>query len=258
MTSFVIFKTLEQLYGIDIECVKRILPSAFLTAMPDEDEYIEGMFTYEGEITKVVSFRKLIGVKSYEEQLHQLFSQLQAEHQEWLEALQESLEKESAFTQERSPHSCSLGKWIDSFHPDDKALLDAMKELNFHHQQLHQSALHLLEEKQTNPQAAKKRLQSEINVLNEKIMDSFEELVKMSNKVAVTLQRCLILLGENKRSFGVNIDEVVDILHIDEKQLHSTQEEEHMGDFISVAGVLDHKGKLITIIKDVTINTRSA
>lgn len=258
MTSFVIFKTLEQLYGINIECVKRILPSPFLTLKPDEDEYIEGMFTYEGEIIKVLSFRKLIGVKSYEEQLHQLFSQLQAEHQGWLEALRESFEKNSAFTQAKTPHSCSLGKWIDSFHPDDKALLDGMKQLSSHHQQLHQSALHLLEEKQTKPQAAEKRLNGEINALNEKVFASFDELMKMSNKVAVTLQRCLILLGENKRSFGINIDEVVDILHIDEKQLHSTQEEEHMGDFISVAGVLDHKGKLITIIKDVTINKRSA
>ncbi|MBE0499513.1 MAG: chemotaxis protein CheW [Campylobacterales bacterium] len=258
MTSFVIFKTLEQLYGIDIECVKRILPSPFLTGMPDEDEHIEGMFIYEGEIIKVVSFRKLIGIKSYEEQLHQLFSQLRAEHQEWLEALQETLEEGNAFTQAMTSHSCSLGKWIDSFHPDDEALLDAMKQLSFHHQQLHQSALHLLEEKQINPQAAKKRLQSEITALHEKVFNSFESVVKMSNKVAVTLQRCLVLLGENKHSFGINIDEVVDILHSDEKQIHSSQEEEHMGDFISVAGVLEHKGKLITIIKDVTINKRSA
>ncbi len=258
MTSFVIFKTLEQLYGIDIERVKRILPSPFLTAMPDEDEHIEGMFTYEDEIIKVLSFRKLIGVKSYEEQLHQLFLQLKAEHQGWLEALGESLEKQRPFTQAKTPHSCSLGKWIDSFHPDDKALLDAMKQLSLHHQQLHQSALHLLEEKETNPQAAKNRLKNEINTIHEKTLDSFEKVVKMSRKVAVTLQRCLILLGEKNRSFGVNIDEVVDILHIDEKQLYSAQGEEYMGDFINVAGVLQHNGKLITIIKDVTINKRSA
>lgn len=258
MTSFVIFKTLEQLYGIDIECVKRILPSAFLRSTPDEDEHIEGMFTYENEIIKVLSFRKLIGVKSYEEQLQQLFSKLKTEHQEWLKALQESLEKDSAFTQARTPHSCSLGKWIDSFHPDDKSLLDAMKQLSSHHQQLHQSVLHLLEEKQSNPQAAKKRLNVEINALNEKVFSSFEDVVKMSDKVAVTQQRCLVLFGEKNSSFGLNIDEVVDILHSDEKQLYSAQEEERMGDFISVAGVLEHKGKLITIIKDVTINKRSA
>lgn len=258
MTSFVIFKTLEQLYGIDIECVKRILPSPFLTAMPDEEEHIEGMFKYEDEIIKVLSFRKVIGIKSYEKQLREMFPLLQAQHKEWLDALSESLEKGVPFTKTTNPHSCSLGKWIDSFHPDDKELVEVMKHLTLHHQRLHQSAVSLLEERKANPEAAKNRLQKDVKETYKNTLKYLDDVSKMSEKVAATLQRCLILIGEQNRSFGINIDEVVDILHIDEEQIHKAKEVQHMGDFMNVAGILEHKGKLITIIKDVTINKRSA
>lgn len=258
MTSFVIFKILNELYGIDIEGVKRILPSQFLTAMPDEDTHIEGMFTYEGEIIKVMSFRKMIGVTNYDEQLHQHLAQLQAEHKIWLEALRTSVEQGSAFEHESSPHSCALGKWIDSIHPDDKELVEAMKTLGLHHQNLHQSALDLLEEKKVDKDGAKRGLDGKLKESYEMTMNALGNVAGMSTKVAVTLQRCLVLIGEKNRSFGINIDEVVDILHIDEKQLHITPEAQKMGDFMRVAGILDYKGKLITIIKDITINKRSA
>ena len=61
MRSFVVFSCLNQLFGIDIECIKRILGAENLTEIPDEEDHIEGMFQYEDEVLKVVSFRKLIG-----------------------------------------------------------------------------------------------------------------------------------------------------------------------------------------------------
>lgn len=63
MRSFVLFKVNQQFFAVDIESVKRILSSAKLTDIPDEPSHIEGMFQYEGEVLKVLSFRKLLGLQ---------------------------------------------------------------------------------------------------------------------------------------------------------------------------------------------------
>jgi len=67
MRSFVLFKISAQLYAVDIEMVRRILPSSELTEVPDEPSHIEGMFQYEGEVLKVLSFRKLLGLDELKE-----------------------------------------------------------------------------------------------------------------------------------------------------------------------------------------------
>ena len=62
MRSFVLFKVNQQFFAVDIESVKRILSSVKLTDIPDEPPHIEGMFQYEGEVHKVLSFRRLLGL----------------------------------------------------------------------------------------------------------------------------------------------------------------------------------------------------
>jgi len=63
MRSFVLFKVDQQFFAVDIELVKRILSSTKLTDIPDEPSHVEGMFQYEGEVLKVLSFRKLLGLE---------------------------------------------------------------------------------------------------------------------------------------------------------------------------------------------------
>ena len=60
MRSFVVFSCADQLFGINIDCVKRILAAQNLTEIPDEKEHIEGMFQYEDEVLKVVSLGEIL------------------------------------------------------------------------------------------------------------------------------------------------------------------------------------------------------
>jgi len=258
MKSFVIFQVMDQLFGIDIENVKRILPSPVLTAMPDEGPHVEGMFQYEDEVIKVLSFRKVIDKISYVEQLQELFPKLVADHKAWLDALVQSVEKNVPFEKSTDPHSCHLGKWISSFHPEDEAVINVMKHLDFHHQRLHRSAVDVLEYKNEDLLKAKQWIDDNVNEIYAKTLEYISDISDMSDKVASTMQRCLILLDKNKSSFGVNIDKVEDIVHIEENELHLVKDTQHMGTFMDVAAVLEHNGKLITIVKDISINQRSA
>jgi len=140
MRSFVIFKDSNQYFGIDIENVKRILLFPELTDNPDEDEHIIGIFQYEDEILKVMSFAKII-------------------------------ESDTA------------------------------------------------------------------NFIKE-------------------TQRCLILTDEDDKCFGLSVELIEDIIHVKEDSLHIASEDTGMGSFIKIEAILDDDGKLITIVKDITISKR--
>lgn len=135
MISFVIFSVSEQMYGLDIESVKRILPYQKLTDVANEPDYIDGMFQYEEKVINVLSFRKMIGQEPY---------------------------------------------------PGD-----------------------------------------------------------------VYEQRCLVLIDKSNKLFGVNIDQVDDIIHIDESRLHLSEQNHNIGGFMNIEAILENDGKLITIVKDI-------
>ena len=257
MKSFVVFSILDQYFGVDIESVKRILPSQPLTKMPDEGDHIEGMFKYEEAVIKVVSFRRLIGLKSYPEQLRTLFPDLKGQHKAWLDALIESVDEGVPFSKTTDPHACHLGKWIDSFHPDNLEVTEIMKELSFHHQRLHHSAVDVLELRETCSDEAHQWIEDNVQDIYKNTLSYLGQIEDKAEEVAVDLQRCLILSGKDDVSFGINIDAVEDIVHIDENSLHVVAEVQSMGDFMNVDAIMDYDGKLVTIIKDVTVDKKS-
>ncbi len=258
MRSFVIFSVLGQYYGIDIESVKRILPAQELTEIPDEGEHIEGMFQYEESVLKVISFRKAIGQNSYEEQLQEMFPILESQHKEWLETLKQSVETGESFSDTTDPHVCELGKWIDSFHPDNEEVLVLMKKLSYYHQNLHISAVDVLEKRNVSIDEAKELIETSVNEHYMNTLDCLSKVSDLSATVAAGLQRCLII-GDDKGGFiGLNIDAVEDIVHVEETELHEVQDVQHMGDFMNVAAILSHNKKLVTIIKDISLEKRSA
>ncbi len=258
MRSFVIFSVLGQNYAVDIESVKRILPAQELTENPEEGPHVEGMFQYEKNVLKVLSFRKAIGQKSYEEKLQAMFPEIKAKYKAWFEALRHSVETGEAFEKTTDPHACDLGKWIDSFYPDDEEVLSLMKKLNRAHQDLFTSAMSVLEKRAASVDEAKRLMAGEIRDTYNDTLVYLGKIAGLSHKVAAELQRCLIIEDKNGKFFGLNIDSVEDIVHVEEDELHEVQQDQHMGDFMNVAGILTHNKKLVTIIKDISLEQRGA
>lgn len=256
MKSFVVFSVLDQDFAIDIECVQRILPAQPLTKMPEEGEHIDGMFQYEDEILKVVSFRHLIGEKSYAQELRELFPDLKNQHKDWLDALIQSVEEGTPFVKTTDPHACHLGKWIDSFHPENIEITEIMKDLSFHHQRLHNSAIDVLEKRETCADDAHQWIEDNVHDIYKNTLSYLGQIADKSDEVAVDLQRCLIVNGVEENTFGVNIDSVEDIVHVEESSLHKASELQSIGEFMSIDSILEHDGKLVTIIKDITISKK--
>ncbi len=258
MKSFVIFSVQDRYYGIDIECVRRILPSQPLTTLPDEGEHIEGMFQYEDNVIKVLSFRKALGLQGYSDKLKEMFPELEAQHKAWVAALEESVETGVPFSKTTDPHACHLGKWINSFHPDDPEVLVEMKKLDYHHQQLHRSAVDVLDQRQSDPEEAKRLMEESSHRIYKDTLAQLQEVSKISVKLAASLQRCLILIGKDNVTFGVNIDAVEDIVHVEESEVHEADAIQNMGEYMDIASILEHEGNLITIVTNISIDKRSA
>ena len=69
-------------------------------------------------------------------------------------------------------------------------------------------------------------------------------------------QRCLIIIPKDNDAFSILIDAVDEIVHIEEENLHITSSKQSIAGFMNVEAMLEHNGKLVTVIKDINIGDK--
>ncbi|MCM1063231.1 MAG: methyl-accepting chemotaxis protein [Eubacterium sp.] len=89
--------------------------------------------------------------------------QAEAAHYKWASNLSNALYAGTEFTGSTDPTGCVLGQWIyGEAGTDDEAILDLRSRLQPLHEELHQSAVHVLELLKTDPEQAQKYYQETI------------------------------------------------------------------------------------------------
>lgn len=68
MSSYVIAKLKHNLFGFKVDNVIRVINITKVTPLPNVENYIEGVVTFEGGSLKVVNFRKLIQYETIKEE----------------------------------------------------------------------------------------------------------------------------------------------------------------------------------------------
>ena len=48
-------------YGVDIDCVAEVAPRVLLTELPGAQDFVEGLFSYQGKLCVAVSLRQRLG-----------------------------------------------------------------------------------------------------------------------------------------------------------------------------------------------------
>lgn len=66
--DLIVFSVDNNKYALNIENVQRIIQVVELTTIPNTHECIDGMMSYEGNIVKVLNFRKLTGLAPHEDE----------------------------------------------------------------------------------------------------------------------------------------------------------------------------------------------
>ena len=252
MTDLIVFSVGTNRYAMNIENVQRIIQATELTAIPNAHEFIDGMMSYEGKVIKVLNFRKLITLDTYESELASLFVKLKDEHKSWIDALRISIESDSIFSETLNPHACELGKWIDSFTAYDDSVIVALNELINIHKQLHVTGGLAIEVCQKDKEKALEMFNTDVMAINEQTMNALDAFVAELNLVANSLQK-LIIYDNNGDFFAIKVDTIEDIAHVEENEFIHSDDENSVNDFLELDSVLDLNSTLINVIKTVKI-----
>ena len=252
MIDLIVFRIGTNRYAINIENIQRIIQAVALTNIPNANEFIDGMMSHEEKVIKVLNFRKLIGMQSYDDELAALFVKLKGAHGACVESLQIAVNTKSEFTKTTNPHMCELGKWIDSFTSYDDSIAVIFNDLVENHKQLHYKGQDILDLNHTDEKHAKQMLDVDINNIYVKTIGALDIFVKEVETVANSLQKLIIYEQEDK-VFAIKVDEIEDIVHADESSIKSASEDESNNQFLELEGVLELNGSLINMIKKVDI-----
>ena len=252
MTDLIVFSVGENRYAMNIENVQRIIQAKELTNIPNSHAYIDGMMSYEDKVIKVLNFRKLIGMQTYENKLEKLFESLVKAHSDWVGALRVSLETGSEFTKTFNPHACGLGKWIDSFTAYDDHVVEILNELTEYHKQLHTTGGIAYEIRKTDEEKALEMLNVDIVNIYQHTMGALQLFIKELDIVADSLQK-LLIYDDNGTVFAIKVDSIEDIAHVEENDFKTSTNENDTNTFLELDAVLDLNDVLVNVIKTVKL-----
>ncbi|MFA6136473.1 MAG: chemotaxis protein CheW [Sulfurimonas sp.] len=252
MIDLIVFSVGNSHYALKIENIQRIIQAKELTTIPNSSELIDGMMSYEEKVIKILNFRKLIGLITYEKELQKSFAIFKLSYQEWLNELKDSLETGSVFTKTTNPHKSELGMWLDSFNSYDDKVTAVLKELILSHKHIHVLGSDALELCKTDIDRAKSMLNREINEAFKKVTHSLDIFISELESVSNSLQK-LIIYEKNGITFAIKVDAIEDIAHTEESKIMSSNEEHITAEYLELSGILDIDGVLINLIKNIDI-----
>ncbi|MHB8100244.1 MAG: chemotaxis protein CheW [Sulfuricurvum sp.] len=220
MTDYIIFSIKESKYALEVSKIERIDQVPHFTPIPNAHPHVEGMMQYRDHTVKVVNFRKMTDVITYENQMLLLFNQVIKDHQTWVEKLKDSLETGNEFTLALDPHMCRLGKWLYSYSTHDPEVLAILRILIPVHARLHTTGSELL--MQYHAGDKKKALERyEQEILGEILITTMKELQLMltkANDISAHAQKLLIYRYENE-FIAIKVDAINDMAAFNEADI---------------------------------------
>jgi len=251
MIDLIVFSVKKNKYAINIDNIVRILQPIELRAVPTSHKYVDGIMSYEGSIVKILNFRKVIQIISYEDELIKLFKKLKQAHITWIKSLEESLKNDEPFTKATNPHMCELGKWIDSFSTYDDEVKNLLAELIKHHEELHIRGGEALEVYKEDKEKAIEIFNNEMKSIYKNTIAALDSFTFKLDRVSNSMQKLLIYEGGEK-IFAIKIDAIDDIAHVNESDIMQS-DDEGFSEFLDVSGVLDLDGVLVNVISQVRL-----
>jgi len=254
MRSLIVFTVESNRYAIDIDSVERIMQAQYLTPQAQSSDMLDGVMSYQDSVIKIINFRKMIGLEKFETEVVKKFDVLKTGHKEWVEELTNSVSNDVPFTQTTDPHKCGLGIWLDSYRPYDPDIEKIYGDLYNAHRAFHEGAIEVYDRKQKSREDALLWIENDVTKRYEQVIGHLEYMQKNMDKVALSLQKYLLYKNAGEL-FGIKVDDVEDIVHIDEQIIQGAKVD---GNMLVIDGVAEINGSLVTIIGKVDIKKEVA
>ncbi len=252
MKDLIVFNVGSSRYALDIENIQRIIQMLEISEIPNAHSLIDGMISYEGKVIKVINFRKLIGLLTYDEELIELFQKFKKTHQAWVDALESSIKNDSKFTKQLDPNKCKFGIWLNSFNSyEDDDFGKIFKNLHENHKKLHLSGANILKILKEDKDKAIEEFNKNIYDIFNQTMNDIDSFLANADKIANSMQK-LIIYETNDKVFAVKVDKIEDIAHIEDNDIMKNEEDSN-NNLLELLGVLDLDDALINVIKTINI-----
>jgi purine-binding chemotaxis protein CheW len=254
MKSLLIFEVKKNRYAINLDYIQRITQVPVITEIPNTHEFVDGMISYENRVIKIVNFRKMIQIDTYEDDLKELFENLKKDHSIWVETLKKSIEEGYEFELTTNPHACNLGKWLDNFTSYDEDVSNTLRGLNNYHKQLHKSAINILKIADKDKEKALEIFNKDIMGIYKSTINNLDKFIAKFDLVADSLQK-LLLYNNDGDEFALKVDEIIDIAHVD-KDIVLQHTNNKVSQYLELEGVVELNDVLVNVIKSIKLPVR--
>lgn len=116
VTRYVVVNVNGNLYGMATHSTVELMSSSMtqVTRVPHSPKFIRGVINHRGTIIPVIDARSLLGFQRRGQeasQLQEIFAGLKADHDTWLNAVEQSIKEGTPFTGPTDPTQCRFGVW---------------------------------------------------------------------------------------------------------------------------------------------------
>lgn len=254
MKDYIVFTVGSNYYALDVSFVERIIQIPSITIIPNSHPFMDGMMSYENRVLKVVNFRKMIGIDSYEEETLAFFLQVKNDLFQWVKILSEAIELQNDFCLSTNFHTSPLGIWLDKYNTHDTEILSIVKVLRSLYSKLYEIANSALTLRTTDLKASKNLIKYDINELFPTIVSELEKIISVSDVIAQQRQKLLIF--QEDHCFAIKVDMIQDIVTIQSSMLKEIDRSSKLSSFLEIEGVVEIGERLVNVVKTVKLPTR--
>lgn len=195
-----------------------------LTTIPTDDQSFLGVKDYVGTPTPVFDLGLIMNNRVTQEvnaNLVEVFTKGEREHEQWLDALEDSLKNNMPFSAEKSAHKCQFGSWYENFTVEDEELSSLLKRFDVPHKRMHQLADKLLSLKESGQlEEALKLLEVERHGTAVQLKRLFEDA---QIQITESYKPIIVYTTTDGRTpyIGLLVDSVEDSVNIDDSEIKS-------------------------------------
>jgi Chemoreceptor zinc-binding domain len=141
--------------------------------------------------------------------------EMEKQHKDWLDALEQSLKDNVPFTKALDPNKCAFGIWYNKFKTDNEELNEVLQRFDAPHKRLHGLAAKLLELNKSNHEQA-------LKILSEERMGTLAELIHLfhltKERAQSSIRPIIIFVEHNEgKVTALRLDNINDIVTFDQK-----------------------------------------
>lgn len=251
MTDLIIFSVGNNRYAINIENIQRIIQLEKLTDIPNSNDLIDGMMSYEDSVIKILNFRKLIGMQSCDDEFKSLFVEIKEIQKNWIDALINSIVVGVEFTQSLDQQESKFGKWAANFGTYDENVSLIFKELVSQHKELYLQATEALNVYKNDQLKAQEIVSINVGNINNQMLSTLDKFILEVDTITSSLQK-LVIYEKETNIFAIKVDSIEDIIYIEESDIMNS-DDNNTNEFLELKGILDLDGVLINVVKTITI-----